>query len=195
MLFERGKLEIYHSWKLSMSSNHCYSVLCALLIKWGRESQAFANTSQPPTQKNPVWACFKETVVLGSDESFFPIKKPDDKYILGAQGYGLNIKQGIAIMWKVSLESRQWRTHAGAVFIPPRRGQLARCARDEHSMCLPCRDHAAGCIMWLCRVVFQSQLSVQLSRVWVTHPFLPMHLVCTSLQGSNANAKSIAVNR
>lgn len=150
MLFDKGKLEIYLSWKLSMSLNHCYSVLGALHIKWGRESQAFANESQPPTQKNQVWTCFKETVVLGSDDSSFPIKKPDDKYILGAQGYGLNIKQWIEIMWKVDLGSRQWGTLAGALFIPPQRGQLTRCARGEHSMCLPCRDHAAGCIVWLC---------------------------------------------
>lgn len=48
-----------------------------------------------PTQKNPVWACFKETVGLGSDDSSIPLptKKPDDKYVLGAQGYGVNIKQ------------------------------------------------------------------------------------------------------
>lgn len=195
MLFDKGKLEIFYlSWKLSMSLTHCYTVLWAFLIKWGKESQAFANASQPPTQKNPVWACFKETVVLGSDDSSFPlsIKKPDDKYVLGAQGYGLNIQQWIAIMWKVDLEIRQWRTHAGAVFIPPCMGQLAR---DEHSMCLPCRNHAAGCIMWLCGVAFQSQLSIPLSRFWVTHPFLHMHLVCTNLQASNANAKSTAVNR
>lgn len=198
MFFDKGKLEIFYlSWKLSVSLNHCYSVLCALLIKWGRESQAFANASQPPTQKNPVWANFKETVVLGSDDSSFPlpIKKPDDKYVLGTQGYGLNIKQWIAIMWKFDPDSRQWRTHAGGVFIPPGREQLARCARNEHSVCLPYRDRAAGCITWLCGVAFQSQLSVCLSRFWVTHSFLHMHLICTSLQASNANAKSIAVSR
>lgn len=175
MLFDKGKLEIFYlsSRKLSMSLNHCYSVLCALLIKWGRKSQAFANASWPPTQKfehaSLSMACFKETVVLGTDDSSFPlpVKKPDDKYVLGAQGYGLNIKQWIAIMWKVDLESRQWRTHAGAVFVPPCRGQLARCARGGHSVCLPCRDRAAGCIVWLCGVASQSKPSVRLSRFGV----------------------------
>lgn len=160
MLFDKGKLEIFYlsSRKLSMSLNHCYSVLCALLIKWGRKSQAFANASWPPTQKfehaSLSMACFKETVVLGTDDSSFPlpVKKPDDKYVLGAQGYGLNIKQWIAIMWKVDLESRQWRTHAGAVFVPPCRGQLARCAGGD----ILCASHvgivlldaSCGCVGW-----------------------------------------------
>lgn len=156
MLFDKGKLEIFYlsSRKLSMSLNHCYSVLCALLIKWGRKSQAFANASWPPTQKNPLWACFKETVVLGTDDSSFPspVKKPDDEYILGAQGYGLNIKQWIAIMWKVDLESRQWRTHAGAVFVPPCRGQLARCA-GGNILCashvgIVLLDASCDCVGW-----------------------------------------------
>lgn len=88
-----------------------------------RKRKLATNTEEPSLGT----ACFKETVVLGTEDSSFPlpVKKPHDKYVLGAQGYGLNIKQWIAIMWKVDLESRQWRTHAGAVFVPPCRGQLA----------------------------------------------------------------------
>lgn len=39
-------------------------------------------------QKDPVLARFKETVVLGTDDSSFsfPVKKPDNKYVLGTQG-------------------------------------------------------------------------------------------------------------
>lgn len=155
MFFDKGKLEIFYlSWKLSVSLNHCYSVLCALLIKWGRESQAFANASQPPTQKNPVWANFKETVVLGSDDSSFPlpIKKPDDKYVLGTQGYGLNIKQWIAIMWKFDPDSRQWRTHAGGVFTPQAGGSWPG-VPEMNILCVSrigivLLDASRGCVGW-----------------------------------------------
>lgn len=45
---------------------------------------------KPPKQKDPVLARFKETVFLGTEDSSFsfPIKKLDDKYLLGTQGSG-----------------------------------------------------------------------------------------------------------
>jgi len=42
---------------------------------------------EEPMQKDPFLACFKPTDVLGTDDSAssFPIKKPDNKYVLGTQ--------------------------------------------------------------------------------------------------------------
>lgn len=143
---------------------NCYFTYCFACKT--RESQAFANGSQQH-QKNSVLACFRDlTIHLFA----FAIKTSDDKQALGTQGSAgaliqSHTKQWIAIMWKVNLESREWRTNAGAGLSSPHcAGGSWPSVPDmniQHA-CPPGISVLYAPWAWL-KVAFQHQLGLSLS--------------------------------